>query len=107
MTNQIKALVILFLTVTFSAVAGQPTIVENDNPVVAIFKGFSEDKGFTFTVNEGEEAKELSFTKIDKSILKVVDLKDEALVGKTFELVIDSQDGTAHLKALKELKKSK
>lgn len=105
MKNQIKALVILFLTVTFSAVAGQPTILNEDEPVVATYKGFSEDKGFTFTVNEGEEEKELSFAKVDDAILKVVNLKDKALVGKAFELILDSQEGALHLKQLKMVEK--
>lgn len=101
MKTQIKALVILFLTVTFSSFAGQATV--NEDPVVAVFNGFSEEKGFTFTVGEGEAAKELSFAKVDETLLKEVNLKDKALVGKSFELVYGTHEGVLHLEGLKKV----
>lgn len=106
MKNQIKAFLILFLTVTFSAFAAQTTLLNDDEPVIAIYKGFSEDKGFTFTINEGEEEKELSFPKVDEAILESINLKDEALVGQEFELILEAEkEGTLHLKDLKKVEK--
>lgn len=80
-------LVLLFLG-TFSLNAYYPSF---GGRVLGTYLGFSEYKGYSFSVSDELRTKILSFGQIkDSSLLKRYDLKDDALVGNKFVITYSS-----------------
>lgn len=58
-----------------------------DKGILAIFLGYQDGKGYSFSLSEGLRAKIITFGEIeDSTLLEKYDLKDVSLVGRSFML---------------------
>lgn len=69
--------------------------------VLGIFLGFQDNKGYSFSVSDGLRAKVITFGEIeDSTIVEKYHLKDESLVGTSFNIIYETgtNEDTGNLK---------